>query len=96
VEEPFLSTIECTWDNDARQTEVHSAERLVPEPNAFEVEMAIEKLKSCKSPGTDQIPAELIKSEVEQFVLRLINLLYVFGIRSSCLRSKGDHQCTCL
>ena len=28
-----------------RQTEIHSAEPLVPEPSAFEVEMAIEKLK---------------------------------------------------
>ena len=32
--------------NDVRQTEVHSAERLVPEPSAFEVELAVEKLKS--------------------------------------------------
>jgi hypothetical protein len=28
----------------------------------FEVETAIEKLKRHKSPGTDQIPAELIKA----------------------------------
>ena len=33
----------------------------MPEPSAFEVELAIEKLKSHKSPGTDQTPAELIK-----------------------------------
>jgi hypothetical protein len=33
---------------------------LGPEPSAFEVELAIEKLKSHKSPGTDQIPAVLI------------------------------------
>ena len=32
------------------------------EPSAFEVELAIEKLKSHKSPGIDQIPAELIKA----------------------------------
>src|SRR5215510_6218451 len=35
---------------------------LVPEPNALEVELAIEKLKSHKSPGIDQIPEELIKA----------------------------------
>jgi hypothetical protein len=35
----------------------------VPEPNAFEVEMAIENLVRTKSPGTDQIPAELITAE---------------------------------
>jgi hypothetical protein len=34
--------------NDVRQTEVHMAEPLVPEPSAFEVEMAIEKLKRHK------------------------------------------------
>jgi hypothetical protein len=34
----------------------------VPEPSAFEVELAIEKLKSHKSSGTDKIPAELIEA----------------------------------
>ena len=32
------------------------------EPSSFEVERVIEKLKGCKSPGTDQILAELIQS----------------------------------
>ena len=35
---------------------------LVPEPSTLEVELAIEKLKSHKSPGIDQIPAELLKA----------------------------------
>jgi hypothetical protein len=48
--------------NDVRQTELHTAEPLVSESNAFEVELAIEKLKSHKSPGTGHIPAELIKA----------------------------------
>jgi hypothetical protein len=30
---------------DVRQTEIHTAEPLVPEPTASEVEMAIENLK---------------------------------------------------
>jgi hypothetical protein len=34
----------------------------LPEPSAFEDELAIEKLKNHKSPGIDQIPAELIKA----------------------------------
>jgi hypothetical protein len=48
--------------NDVRQREIHTAELLVPEPSAFVAELAIEKLKSKKSPGIDQIPAELIKA----------------------------------
>ena len=48
--------------NDVRQTDMHTAEPLVPEPIASELELAIEKLKSHKSPRTDQIPAELIKA----------------------------------
>jgi hypothetical protein len=48
--------------NDVRRTEIHTAEPLASNPSAFEVEMAVEKLKSHKSPGTDQIPAEFIKA----------------------------------
>ena len=48
--------------NDIKHTDIHTAEPLVPERSAFEVELAIEKLKSHKSPGIDQIPAELIKA----------------------------------
>ena len=40
-----------------RQTDIHTAEPLVPEPSAFKLDMAIEKIKRHKSPGTDQIPA---------------------------------------
>jgi len=47
---------------DIRQAEIQKLEPLVPEPRAFEVELAIEKLKNHKSPGTDQIPVELIKA----------------------------------
>jgi hypothetical protein len=48
--------------SDARQAKIHTAEPLVPEPSVLEVELAIEKLKNHKSPGIDQIPAELIKA----------------------------------
>ena len=34
----------------------------MPEPSALEVELAIEKLKSHKSPGIDQISKEMIKA----------------------------------
>jgi hypothetical protein len=48
--------------SDVRQTEIHTTEPLVPEPSAFEVEIAIEKLKRHKSPGTDQNAAEIINA----------------------------------
>ena len=48
--------------NDVRQTAIHTAESLVPETSASEVQLAIEKLKTHKSPGIDQIPAGMIKA----------------------------------
>ena len=50
------------------------------ELSAFEVEVAIEKLKRHKSPGIDQIPAELIKaggmkiySEINKLIISIWN-----------------------
>ena len=48
--------------NDVRQAEIHAVEPLVPEPSAFEVQLAIEKQKNHKSPGIDQIPGELFEA----------------------------------
>ncbi|PNF43474.1 hypothetical protein B7P43_G10812 [Cryptotermes secundus] len=48
--------------SDFRQTEIHTAELLVPNPSPFEVESAIAKLKRYKSPGSDQILPELIQA----------------------------------
>ena len=45
---------------DVRQTEIHTAEPLVPEPSVFEFEMVIEKWKGHISPGIEQMPAEFI------------------------------------
>ena len=42
----------------------YTAEPLVLETSAFEFELAIENLGSHKSPGINQIPAELIKTGV--------------------------------
>ena len=78
--------------NDVRQTEIHTAGQLVPEPSAFMLEMANEKLKRHKSLGTDQIPAEFIKAEDTKFALRIINLLIIFRIRRICLRSGRSHS----
>ena len=65
--------------SDVRQTEIHTAETLVSEPSAFEVEMAVEKLKSHKSPGIYQIPAEMIKSggrTIHSEIYKLINCIW--------------------
>jgi hypothetical protein len=51
--------------HDVRQMDIHTTEPLVTEPSLFEAEIAIGKLKRYKSPGTDQIPAELIKAGCE-------------------------------
>jgi hypothetical protein len=52
----------------------------VPEPRALEFELAIEKLKSHKSPGNDQIPAELIKTgrrtirgAIDKLIIAILN-----------------------
>ena len=54
--------VNLVWENIKENLKTAAKESLVPEPSAFEVELAIEKLKNYKSPGTDQIPAELIKA----------------------------------
>jgi hypothetical protein len=48
--------------HNVRQKVIHAAEPLAPEPSLVKVETAIGKLESYKSPGTDQIPSELIKA----------------------------------
>jgi hypothetical protein len=51
--------------SDVRQIEVHMAEPLVPGPSNLKDEVAIAEFKKYKSPGSDQIPAELIQAEDE-------------------------------
>jgi len=60
---------------DVGQAEILTAEPLVPEPSAVEVELAIDKLKSHKSPGIDQIPAELIKAGGRKICLEIRKLI---------------------
>jgi hypothetical protein len=61
--------------HDVRQKDIHTAELLVPEPCLIEVEIAIGKLKSYKSPGTGQIPVELIKAGGETLCSEIHKLI---------------------
>jgi hypothetical protein len=59
--EKFNQVLNVHGVHDVRQMDIHTAEEpLVPEPSIVEVEIAIGKF--YKSPGTDQIQAELIKA----------------------------------
>jgi len=60
---------------DTGQTEIHTAEPLVPEPSDSEFELVIDKLKSPKSPGIDQIPGEMIKAGCRTIYLEIHKLI---------------------
>jgi hypothetical protein len=55
----FCQLLRIHGVKDVWQTEMHTAEPLVPESSYFKVEVATEKLKRYESPGTDQILAQL-------------------------------------
>jgi hypothetical protein len=58
---------------------MHTAKPFVPERSASEVEVATGKLKRYKSPGIDQIPAELIQAgggTLRSEIHRLIKLIW--------------------
>jgi hypothetical protein len=65
--------------SDVTQIKVHTAEQLVPGPSRLEVEIANAKLKKYKSPGSDQILAELIQAGGEALlsvIHKLINPIW--------------------
>jgi hypothetical protein len=75
----FCQLLNVHGVNDVRQTEIYTAEPLVPDPSSSEVETAIEKFKRYKSPGTDQIPAELIqagRNTLRSEIHKLINCIW--------------------
>jgi hypothetical protein len=65
--------------NDIRQIEEHMAEPSVPGPSRLEFEIAIAKLRKYKSPGSDNILAELIQAGGEillSAIQKLINSVW--------------------
>jgi len=48
--------------NDVRYTKIHTAQPLELEPVSVQYVTVIKKLKSCKSSGINQIPAELFQA----------------------------------
>jgi len=64
----------------------------VPEPRAFELEMAIEKLKGHKSPGIDQIPEKLIKAGGRTIRSEIHKLITSIWNKENCLRSARNRS----
>jgi hypothetical protein len=71
----FIQVLSVHEFHDVRQMDIHTTEPLVPEPSLVEVKIAIGKLKSYKSPGTDNIPAELIKAGGETLCSEIHRLI---------------------
>jgi hypothetical protein len=63
----FRELLNVHGAGSVRQTEMHTAEPFVPEHSASETEAAVGKLEMYKSPGVDQIPAEIIQAEGKTF-----------------------------
>jgi hypothetical protein len=64
---------------DVRQIEVYMAEPLVPGPSHLKIQILIAEFKTYKSPGIDEIPAELIQTEGKillSVIHKLINSIW--------------------
>lgn len=48
--------------NGVTMTEIHTAEPLVPDAMLFDAKIAFGKLKRYKSPGSVQVPTEVIQA----------------------------------
>jgi hypothetical protein len=88
----FFQLLNVHGIKDVRQTEMHTAEPLVLEPSASEFEMAIENLKKHKSPGIDQIPAELIKVGGRTICSEIHKLINSIWNKRNCLSSQRSQS----
>jgi hypothetical protein len=76
--------------SDVRQTEIHTAEPLVPDPSPFEIEIAMAKLKRYKSPHSNQILAELIQGGGEILCSKIHKLINSIWNTKNCLISVSN------
>jgi hypothetical protein len=75
----FCQLLNVHGAGGVRQTEMHTAEPFAPEHSTSEDEVAIGELKRYKSPGVDQIPADLIQAGGETLrseIHKLIKLIW--------------------
>jgi hypothetical protein len=61
----FCELLNVLGAGGVRQIEIHTPEPFGPESSASEFDVAIGKLKRYKSPGANQIPAEIIQTGEE-------------------------------
>jgi hypothetical protein len=79
VEEQFSQLLNVHSAHDVRQTEVHTAEPLIPGPSPLEAEIPIGQLKKYKSPESDQILVEVIqagRNTLLSMIPKLINSIW--------------------
>jgi hypothetical protein len=61
--------------HNVRQIKLHTAKPLVPGPSRLDVEITIEELEKYKSPGNDEILAELIQAGGERLLSTIHKLI---------------------
>ena len=71
----FSQLLNVHKGNDVGEIQIQAAEPLIPEPALLDVEIAIEKLKKYKSPGIDQILAELIQDSGNSLLTEIYKLV---------------------
>ena len=76
-------------------TEIHTAEPLVPNPNAREIKMGIEKLKIRIPPEFDQIPTEFMQLGGRISCSGNQKLFILYGTTKHCLCT-GMSRSMCL
>ena len=88
-----------------RHTEIHTAESLVTETNAFEFKLAIEKLRSHKCPSIDKIQTQLIKAGGRAIRIEIHKLIISIWYKEELpeqwkesiivpINKKGDRTCS--